>query len=79
MVNYDENIYLDQNRDLKLFYKEYVGKPMFSPLITYDKMKDCYPFQINDLRFQVDHLSPKKIGFMKNMMIIQLILIYKYS
>ena len=24
-------------------------------------MKNSYPIQINDLRFQVDHLSPKKI------------------
>ena len=25
MVNYEENNYLEQNKDLKLFYKEYVG------------------------------------------------------
>ena len=24
-------------------------------------MKDYYPIQITDLRFQVDHISPKKI------------------
>ena len=36
---------------------------MLSPIITYDKMKDFYPFQIFDLRFQVDHISPKKIRF----------------
>ena len=61
MVNYEENNYLEQYKDLKLFYKEYVGDHLLSPIITYDKMKDYYPIQIIDLRFQVDHISPKKI------------------
>ena len=61
MVNFDENNYLEQYKDLKLFYKEYVGDQLLSPIITYDKMKDYYPIQIIDLRFQVDHISPKKI------------------
>ena len=49
---------------------------MLNPFITYDKMKNYYPIQILDLRFQVDHISPKKIDFWKNMMIILLVLIY---
>ena len=61
MVNFAENNYLEQYRDLKLFYKEYVGEPMLNPIISYDKMKKYYPIQIIDLRVQVDHLSPKKI------------------
>ena len=61
VVNFTENNYLEQYRDLKLFYKEYVGEPMLSPIISYDKMKKYYPIQIIDLRFQVDHISPKKI------------------
>ena len=61
MVNFAENNYLEQYRDLKLFYKEYVGESMLNPIITYDKMKKYYPIQIIDLRFQVDHISPKKI------------------
>ena len=61
MVNYEENNYLEQYKDLKLFYKEYVGDHLLSPIITYDKMKDYFPIQIIDLRFQVDHISPKKI------------------
>ena len=61
MVNYEENNYLEQYKGLKLFYKEYVGDQLLSPIITYDKMKDYYPIQIIDLRFQVDHISPKKI------------------
>ena len=61
MVNYEENNYLEQYKDLKLFYKEYVGDQLLSPIIAYDKMKDFFPIQIIDLRFQVDHISPKKI------------------
>ena len=60
MVIFAENNYL-QYRDLKLFHKEYVGEPMLNPIISYDKMKKYYPIQIIDLRFQVDHISPKKI------------------
>ena len=58
MNNYEENICLDQYRDLKLLYKEYIGEQLLSPIITYDKMKTYYPIQIIDLRFQVDHISP---------------------
>ena len=61
MVNYEENNYLEQYKDLKLFYKEYVGDQLLSPIISYDKMKKYYLIQIIDLRFQVDHISPKKI------------------
>ena len=61
MVNYGENIYLEQYKDLKLFYKEYVGDQLISPIITYEKMKNYYPIQIIDLRFQVYQISPKTI------------------
>ena len=63
MVNFEENNYLEQYKDLKLFFKnkENVGDQLLSPIITYDKMKNYYPIQIIDLRFQVDHISPKKI------------------
>ena len=61
MVNYGENNYLEQYRDLKMFYKEYVGEQLLSPIMSYDKTKNYYPIQIIDLRFEVDHISPKKI------------------
>ena len=31
-VNYTENDYLDQYRDIKLFYKEYLGEELMNPL-----------------------------------------------
>ena len=55
------NKYLDQYRDLEMFYKEYVGEPLLSPFISYPDVKDFYPLQVIDLRFQPDHISPKKI------------------
>ena len=61
LINFEENSYLDQNRDLKLFYKEYLGEQLLQPYISYPDMKYLYPIQINDLRFQVDHITPKKI------------------
>ena len=61
LINFEENSYLDQYRDLKLFYKDYVGEELLQPYITYPDMKYLYPIQITDLRFQVDHITPKKI------------------
>ena len=55
-----KNNYLEQYKDLKLFCNEYVGESMLSPIISYNNMKNYYPIQIIDLRFQVDHISPKK-------------------
>ena len=61
LINFEQNSYLDQYRDLKLFYKEYVGEELLQPYITYPEMKYRYPIQITDLRHQVDHITPKKI------------------
>ena len=60
IINFEEYSYLDQYRDLKLFYKEYVGEELLPPYISYPDMKYLYPIQITDLRHQVDHLTPKK-------------------
>ena len=34
-----------------------------NPFIKYDDVKNTYPIQVIDLRFQVDHINPKKIQF----------------
>ena len=44
-----------------MFYKEYVGEELLNPFISYPDMKDKYPIQVIDLRFQADHITPKKI------------------
>ena len=61
LTNYGENDYIDQYRDLKLFYKEYVGEELLTPFVSYTDMKNKYPIQVIDLRFQADHITPKKI------------------
>ena len=61
LINFEENSYLYQYRDLKLFYKVYVGEELLQPYISYPDMEYHYPIQITDLRHQVDHLTPKKI------------------
>ena len=61
LTNYNENDYIDQYKDLKLFYKEYVGEELLNPFVSYPDMKTKYPIQVIDLRFQPDHITPKKI------------------
>ena len=63
LINFEENSYLDQYRDLKLFYKDYVGEELMQPYITFPDMNFFYPIQITDLRHHIDHLTPKKIQF----------------
>ena len=61
LINYEENDYIQQYEDLKLFWKEYIGEPTLKPLISYTDMKTKYPIGIIDLRHQSDHITPKKI------------------
>ena len=59
-TNFRGNSYSDQYRDLKLFYEEYFDEQLLNPYITYTDMKNFYPFQNTDLRFQVDQITPRK-------------------
>ena len=61
LINYEQNDYIQQYQDLKLFFKEYIGEELMSPFISYPDMKTKYPIQIVDLRHQPDHISSKKI------------------
>ena len=61
LINYKQNDYIQQNKDLKLFFKEYIGEPLLSPFITYPDMKIKYRIEIIDLRHQPDDTAPKKI------------------
>ena len=44
-----------------MFYKQYVGEELLSPFVSYTHLKNKYPIQVIDLRFQSDHITPKKI------------------
>ena len=61
LMNYEQNDYIEQYKNLKLFFKEYIGEQLMSPFMTYPDMKTKYPIEIIDLRHQADHISPKKI------------------
>ena len=61
LINYEENDYIHQYKDFKLFWKEYIGEPILNPLISYPDLKTKYPIEIIDLRHQSDHITPKKI------------------
>ena len=60
-INYTENDYIDQYRELKLFFKEYIGEPKLNPLISNPDMKTIYSIGITDLRHQPNHITPKRI------------------
>ena len=61
LITYEEIDYIQQYKDLKLFFKEYIGEPILSPLISYPDIKTKYPNEIIDLRHQSDHITPMKI------------------
>ena len=60
-MNYEQNDYIEQYKDLKLFFKEYIGEQLMSPIISHPNMKTKYPIQVIDLRHQSDHITLKMI------------------
>ena len=65
-MNYEQNDYIEQYKDLKLFFKEYIGEELLSPFISYPDMKTKYAIEIIDLRHQSDHITPKKFNYSWN-------------
>ena len=61
LVNYEQNDYIEQYKDSKFYFKEYIGEELMSPFLSYPDMKTKYPIEIIDLRHQTDHISSKKI------------------
>ena len=70
LLNYEQNDYITQYKDLKLFFKEYIGEQLLSPFISYPDMKTKYPIEVIDLRHQADHITPKKFNYSWNIMMI---------
>ena len=56
LVNYEQKDYIEPYKDLKLFFKEYIGEQLMNPFISYPDMKSKYPVGIIDLRHQTDHV-----------------------
>ena len=61
LVNYEQNDYIEQYKDLKIFFKEYVGEELMTPFISYPDMKTKYSIEVIDLRHQSNQRTPKKI------------------
>ena len=61
LINYGENDYIDQYKDLKLIFREYVGEELLNPFVSYPDMRNKYPIQVIDLKYQTDHITPLKI------------------
>ena len=61
---------------MKLFFKEYVGEELLNPFVSYPEIKNKYPIQVIDLRFQADHITPKKFNCLKNTEQHQILLDY---
>ena len=60
LINNEQNDYIEQYKNQKLFFKEYIGESILNPFVTYSDMKTKYPFEIIDLRHQLDHKTLKK-------------------
>ena len=63
--DFASNDYLDQYRDLKLFYEEDVGEELLIAFISYTVMKTKNRVEVIDLRYQVDHFNPKKFQLLE--------------
>ena len=70
LVNYEQNDYIEQYKDLKLFSKEYIGDELMTPFITYLDMKTKYPIEVIDLKHQSDQITLKKFRYSWNTMLI---------
>ena len=73
-INYTKNYFIDQYRDLKFFFEEYKGEPLLNPFKSYPDMKTKYPIRTIELRHQPDHVTPKKIKYLKKTALIQTML-----
>ena len=61
LIIYEQIDYIEPYKDIKLYFKEYIGEELMSPFISYPDMKTKYPIQIIDSRHQPDYITPKKI------------------
>ena len=61
LKNYEQIDYIQQYKDLKVLFREFIGEPILNPLISYTDMKTKYPIEIINSRHQLDHIPPTKI------------------
>ena len=61
LIYYEQNDYIEQYKDLKLFFEEFVGEQLLNPFDSYPDMKTKNPIEMKDLRHQPDNITPEKI------------------
>ena len=61
LVNDEQNDYIEQYKDLKLFFKENIGEELKTPFISYTDTKTKYPIEVIVLRHQHEQIAPKKL------------------
>ena len=69
-MNYEQNDHIEHYREVKIFFKEYIGEQLMTSFISYPDMKTKYPIEIIDLRHHSDLITPKKINYSWNMVVI---------
>ena len=74
LINFEENDYIEQYKNLKVFFGEYISKTLMNPFISYPDMETKYPIRIIGLRHQTDHITPKKFNYFKKMALILIML-----
>ena len=65
-LDYTKDDYLNHYRHLEAFSPEHVKEPILIPFKNFTDMKNFYPIQFIDLWFQIDHISPKKFIYSRN-------------
>ena len=50
LIYYEGKDYIQQYKDSKLIYREYIGEPILNPFISYLDMKTKDPIELIDLR-----------------------------
>ena len=61
LVKFEQSDYIEQYKELKLFFKDYVGEELMTSFISYRDMKTKDSIEIIDLKHQLDQITPKKI------------------
>ena len=70
LVNCEQNYYIEQYKDLKLYFKESKGEDLLTPFISYPDMKTKYSIEIIDLRHQPDHITPETFNYSMNIVLV---------
>ena len=69
-VDYKTKNYLDQYGHVRLIYIDYAAEKLSSPIVTYLDLKKFYRIQVIGLRYQFDHMTPKKISYLENIEVL---------